>query len=98
MVKVPDTGGLDGCVTDSRSPISMVQLVQAFPRLPSTVSSLSSLSRRAGRRLVPLALAVVLALGAVVLTVAPADAATKPPAGLKASATGPTTLALTWTA
>src|SRR4051794_249737 len=98
MVKVPGTGGLDGCATDSRSPSRMVKLVHAFPPLPSTVSSLNSLFRRGGRHLVPLALAVVFALGAVVLTVPPADAATKPPAGLKASATGPTTLALRWTA
>src|SRR4051794_17110923 len=73
----------------------MVQIVHAFPRRPST---LSALFRRGGGRAVPLALAVVLALGAVVLTVAPAGAATKPPTGLKASATGPTTLALSWTA
>ncbi|SER39124.1 fibronectin type III domain-containing protein [Microlunatus flavus] len=48
------------------------------------------------RRVPTLLLALLLALGALGLSAAPADAATKPPAGLKVSATGATTLKVTF--
>lgn len=66
----------------------MTQLVHAFPRL----------IRLWRRRLVPLAVALVLGLGVVTVTLAPADAATKPPAGLTAKSTAPTTVDVAWKA
>jgi len=49
-----------------------------------------------GRRATPLVVAVLLGLGTVGASVVPADAATKSPTGLAASATGPTTLKVSW--
>ncbi len=49
-----------------------------------------------GRRATPLVVAVLLGLGTVGASAVPAQAATRAPTGLVASATGPTTLKVSW--
>lgn len=64
----------------------MIQPFRAVLRLPRSFTRWSP----------PLLVAVLLGLAAVVTTVAPAQAATKPPPGLHVTAASPTTLEVSW--